>query len=841
MGNQNAAKNSPESIEHGKKLRSEAESASHDAHEVSYGSKAVRDENGLIPVEKMTEEHHRAVAAAEKNAAEKWESVRQHAKENGNRATASIASQKRTNHNSNYWVAKKWAGEVKKFGHIQASAAVNSQSLNAGNAMTKKQHLDSCNAAMAATTTANEKNTADTHSIAASHHKIAAEHSKLMGKDDLYMKHTGMANAHDAAASRLEAASTEKNMVKAPDDYKAALEADDDAGLESRSGSLEAGGPGSGRHPGDASNVIGHAPKSSKGEPVDIGDGYLVHRHGMDSNGNHAVWVSRNGSNVRKIQTNGNLPSQHGMGGTITHESAAEIKGYHKKYIEASEAYLEKVNELSAKRMEAKAPLMAGIAGEGLSLNDLNISVREAITGLPQFASPVPNFVGCAWVADIVAPEEEKGETWTAIVQGNDQKLYAVEFTIEDESVTIVGEPKPVERVTDYDYVGEIETEAKAAMKPAVVPATAPIEAGDMSDKATKKSAAATALTAAAQEATKNAGDTKDGHTAASAAHKAAFDAHNEAYKAHAKAGSPDSVLEAHMDAMTSHKQHMTDHLAACEACQAKTAADDLTNKVHACHAELMAGGLNPSLDDLKHAVFNAHGILLKQIELAKHLSTKLEAGGPGSGPRKGAFGQTAYGKYSRGTSYGNAAAHSTDMSEKAEKDNTAEAHLKAAKAHDDAKAEAVKHFSGEDEGGNEIAERHQKFSDWHKEQATKLEAGGPGSGPRPHGGSSTSKSEATAQAMHKSSIAYEASGFEDPGGRLKQRTAEEHESIAKAHTDAGDSIKTAGETQGKLHPDNPMAQTDYKSWEKSHRDYAEKHIAAATRAGSSGKARLDI
>ena len=164
------------------------------------------------------------------------------------------------------------------------------------------------------------------------------------------------------------------------------------------------------------------------------------------------------------------------------------------------------------------------------------------------------------------------------------------------------------------------------------------LEAGDMSDKATKKSATATALTAEAAEVTKNAGDTKDGHTAASTAHKAAYDAHKEAYTAHAKAGSPDSVLEAHMDAMTSHKQHMADHAAACEACQAKTAAELLTTQVHACHAELQASGLNPSLDDLKHAVFNKHGVLLKQAELAKHLSTKLEAGGPGSGPRKGMY-----------------------------------------------------------------------------------------------------------------------------------------------------------------------------------------------------------
>ena len=496
--------------------------------------------------------------------------------------------------------------------------------LNAGNAMTKRQHLDSCNAAMAATTTANEKNTADTHSIAASHHRIAAEHSKLMGKDDLFQKHTGMANAHDAAAARLEAASTEKNTVKAPDDYAKAISACSESTMP--------------------------CPHCKKDVDTSAQDG---------------------------VET-GTVECPHCKQKFHTME---HVEDQEANDVKAATAYLEKANELSAKRMETKAPLMAGIAGEGVSLNDLNTSVREAVTGLPQFASPVPNSVGCAWVADIVAPEEEKGETWTAIVQGNDSKLYAVEFTIGDDStVALVGDPKEVERTTDYDYVGEIETEAKAAMKPAVVPATAPIEAGDMSDKATKKSAAATALTAAAHEATKNAGDTKDGHTAASAAHKAAFDAHNEAYKAHAKAGSPDTVLEAHMDAMTSHKQHMADHLAACEACQAKTAADDLTQKVHACHAELMASGLNPSLDDLKHAVFNAHGILLKQAELAKHLSTKLEAGGPGSGPRPGK------GKVEQASKDAmNQSAKANAATSKASNSGTKEDHQAAAKAHKDA------------------------------------------------------------------------------------------------------------------------------------------------------------
>lgn len=84
------------------------------------------------------------------------------------------------------------------------------------------------------------------------------------------------------------------------------------------------------------SSAVGRAPKSSRGTALDIGDGFRVTRHGMDTNGNYSVWVSYRQGRAQKIQTNGNLPSVHhlsGGRGVITAKGAAEIKEYWRAYL----------------------------------------------------------------------------------------------------------------------------------------------------------------------------------------------------------------------------------------------------------------------------------------------------------------------------------------------------------------------------------------------------------------------------------------------------------------------------------------------------------------------------
>ena len=197
-----------------------------------------------------------------------------------------------------------------------------------------------------------------------------------------------------------------------------------------------------------------------------------------------------------------------------------------------AKVFVEKAGEISAKRMSLKEPLMAAIVNGGLSLNDLNSQVREAIQPLDICKSSSANgpAVICGWVADLVAPANETGEDWTAIVQGDGGKLYAVTFTIGDKKVTISGEPKLVERVTDYDFVGDIETEAKAAVK--------------------------------------------------------------------------DGSLEA-----------------AEQKPEVKPTPEPISAKVRAVHDALVAANVNPTLQDVCHAIYNQHKILMTAQEVAANLA----------------------------------------------------------------------------------------------------------------------------------------------------------------------------------------------------------------------------
>lgn len=79
----------------------------------------------------------------------------------------------------------------------------------------------------------------------------------------------------------------------------------------------------------------------SKGH--DIGDGYKVHKTGMDPNGNYSAWVSHNGSRARKIQTNGSAPAAHHKSVkeiVASPEAKKQLKDYHKKYNESSSGVL---------------------------------------------------------------------------------------------------------------------------------------------------------------------------------------------------------------------------------------------------------------------------------------------------------------------------------------------------------------------------------------------------------------------------------------------------------------------------------------------------------------------
>lgn len=117
----------------------------------------------------------------------------------------------------------------------------------------------------------------------------------------------------------------------------------------------------------EKSDVIGEVGKSG-GKPLDIGDGYHVHAHGFDNNGNHSVWVSKGSGRARKIQSGQNLPSVHSQRGAgekkghlpITKKIAEEIKDYHRKY-----------HEKPVKKTEPCAPAVS-------PLEKLNAMIKSA-------------------------------------------------------------------------------------------------------------------------------------------------------------------------------------------------------------------------------------------------------------------------------------------------------------------------------------------------------------------------------------------------------------------------------------------------------------------------------
>jgi len=87
-----------------------------------------------------------------------------------------------------------------------------------------------------------------------------------------------------------------------------------------------------------------YASMNAKGaaNPIDIGDGYYVHKVGYDRNGNWSVWVSKGANPAMKIQTNGDAPEAHRARGKYKDLSEAvdalsdrardELKEYHRRF-----------------------------------------------------------------------------------------------------------------------------------------------------------------------------------------------------------------------------------------------------------------------------------------------------------------------------------------------------------------------------------------------------------------------------------------------------------------------------------------------------------------------------
>jgi hypothetical protein len=374
--------------------------------------------------------------------------------------------------------------------------------------MTRSEALQLADSAHAETAAANAANTEQAHSKAASLHRIASEALKVSGDNELSQKHSDRAIEHSCAASRCHEAA--QNHVGpgavTAQPQAAALEAEPQAARAAGADGVQAGGPGSGRRPlgmsQDAarkaadeehhavlSKASGDAFKKSlaaskliqKNPPATAADhdaaaniheeAHIAHfqaaRMASEQGNNDLAkqHMSFAGSHLEQKQSHDSQAAELRKGGSDipTTGIAGGTKSDHTKSGDVFDAS-NPANIFSLKacsRMAKNAALQASVVNGGVTLQNLQDQVRQAVVDLPILTTPAAgnsngSYCSQPWVCDVVAPSHEIGETWRAIVQGADGNLYAVEFTIGDGSVTVVGDPALVVKNTEYDYVDEI-------------------------------------------------------------------------------------------------------------------------------------------------------------------------------------------------------------------------------------------------------------------------------------------------------------------------------------------------------------------------------------------------
>lgn len=97
---------------------------------------------------------------------------------------------------------------------------------------------------------------------------------------------------------------------------------------------------------------------------------------------------------------------------------------------------------------EPKA-LEAALSDAGISLENLRTEVSRNAADLALFKPKDGNNFGGPWVRDVIAPGD--GDTWCAIIGAPDGKTYELDFTIDDKSVTLSGEPREVIQQVTYE------------------------------------------------------------------------------------------------------------------------------------------------------------------------------------------------------------------------------------------------------------------------------------------------------------------------------------------------------------------------------------------------------
>jgi hypothetical protein len=114
--------------------------------------------------------------------------------------------------------------------------------------------------------------------------------------------------------------------------------------------------------------------------PVDIGDGFYIHKTGLDVNGNSCVWVSKGANKPKRIQTNGNTPSAHQKKAeeiAANEEAKQQIKDYYTRFIKTECGM---VGEISDKSNDANK--QADQKQKNIEMLN-NKFIRENISSVP--------------------------------------------------------------------------------------------------------------------------------------------------------------------------------------------------------------------------------------------------------------------------------------------------------------------------------------------------------------------------------------------------------------------------------------------------------------------------
>lgn len=196
-------------------------------------------------------------------------------------------------------------------------------------------------------------------------------------------------------------------------------------------------------------------------EWMDIGDAGRTMMN-TKSGSYHVTPIGSSGTsfNLEHKTDFGTTSKVKNLGNFDTPKAAKSAAFEHAKgFMEASNALTtDALSAAAASRMATDTELQAALSADSISYNDMQDSLRKLCQDVPALGAITQNqcggIGGCCYVADIELPKHETGESWTAIVSASDGKLYAQQFKIGDEGkVTLDGDPKQVERVTDYDYV----------------------------------------------------------------------------------------------------------------------------------------------------------------------------------------------------------------------------------------------------------------------------------------------------------------------------------------------------------------------------------------------------